>query len=145
MVMDKAQTAKYLMSIRLSFPSWNKDLSETELNGLVNSWYAHFYDVPVEAMNGALYLYQKKSVYAPSIADIEKRLKTVSNLLESDLYENGRQLSESEREGKRALFRALQGHIQQGYDRDIALDSILEGGKGKWQALADGKKNLLNS
>lgn len=117
--MNKEETVKFIAFVRASYPSWNKDISKAELQAVIFSWLSHFADVPVNAMLMAFHTYQKENKFAPSIADIESELKTLSYVLEFEIN-NG-----DENPLKAGLLASLDNHLHHKMKADDAFLNLI--------------------
>lgn len=76
--MNKKDTAQVIAILTAGYPSYFKDMSETNLQGLVSLWSMQFANMPADIVLMALNkVISQKEQHPPTIAEVKKKLESV--------------------------------------------------------------------
>ena len=73
--MNKEEATKFLVLVKVAYPSSYKNIDEMTAEATVNMWHKTFADTPYEIMEMAFDHFRKTSTFAPTVADIYNELK----------------------------------------------------------------------
>ena len=73
--MNKEEATKFLVLVKVAYPSSYKNIDDMTAGATVNMWYKTFENIPYEIMEMAFDHFRKSSTFAPTVADIYNELK----------------------------------------------------------------------
>ena len=83
--MNKEEATKFLVLVKVAYPSSYKNIDDMTAEATVNMWYQTFSDVPYAIIEMAFDHFRKTSTFAPTVADIYKELKNLYYIALSDV------------------------------------------------------------
>ena len=73
--MNKEEATKFLVLVKVAYPSSYKNIDDITAEATVNMWHQTFADVPYAIMEMAFDHFRRISTFAPTVADICNELK----------------------------------------------------------------------
>ena len=96
--MDRNEAIKFLAIVKVAYPTAYRDMDNANKQATVNMWHISFPKTPFTVMSMAFDNFRRKSVFPPTVAEINEELKNVhykaledmqmARMYENDDYKN---------------------------------------------------------
>ena len=131
--MNKEEATKFLVLVKVAYPSSYKNIDDITAEATVNMWHQTFADVPYAIMEMALDHYRRVSEFEPTVASIYKELKSLYYVALEDVM-----LSDNETKIKAAKY-----VMEQTSRFSENIDSCYKIDYSAFSGLIENKNNLL--